>query len=756
MATMVKTSGAHRRSIWLGLPSSALAFSSVLLALLLSSASAMAAPAQVTPASASVSLSATPAADASGSALPDERVEELVSTSGNAGEPYPPTSSESGFRTVSHRPYQAAADGEAMTYVGEPGVSGGTGEAGPGEGIQWLAKRTPEGWKTEVITPVNTVDGAYQAFSSDDSIGFIGATLNPPLAPEGLSSCRDLYSRSTTGDVYGALYTPLTPGECGSPLFAGASEDGSQVIFQSEAALTSNATPATEVPAGHSERHQDPSVLSNPCMFGCNLYESVDGRPRLVSVIEGKPVANATFGGYAGETDAALSNFSDAISADGSRIFWTDTQTGPDMEHVYVLENGASTVQVSGAGPAEYWAATRDGRYAYYTEAGELWRFDTTANVREPLAGKGAEVQGVIGVNQTGEDGAYLYFVAEGVLATNETAQNATAKAGRANLYLLHNGNTSFIATLAPNDDFLAAGGASTAGDWRPDVGQRTAEMTPDGKTLLFQSLEALTGYDNLEVANQPLAEVFAYDAADAQLACVSCKPDGEPPNVVESAQAAKVPVSEESTTYMRRWISEDGGRVFFDTKQALVPSDRNETQDVYEWEREGEGTCRPQTPPRLNHGCLSLLSGGESNKESILVDADLTGDNVFFEHLGPLGHVEAPVDHLELYDARVNGGFAESSLACVGTGCQSVPPAPPSFATPASATFAGAGNFAPAAPPVRVTKRLTRVQKLTAALKKCRTKPKAKRAACERQARRKYPSKAKPKTKRTQTKGSK
>ena len=36
------------------------------------------------------------------------------------------------------------------------------------------------------------------------------------------------------------------------------------------------------------------------------------------------------------------------------------------------------------------------------------------------------------------------------------------------------------------------------------------------------------------------------------------------------------------------------------------------------------------------------------------------------------------------------------AALACTGTGCQGVPPAPPIFATPSSVTFNGVGNFEP------------------------------------------------------------
>ena len=38
--------------------------------------------------------------------------------------------------------------------------------------------------------------------------------------------------------------------------------------------------------------------------------------------------------------------------------------------------------------------------------------------------------------------------------------------------------------------------------------------------------------------------------------------------------------------------VSEDGGRVFFNSSDALVPQDMNGTEDVYEWQREGVGSC--------------------------------------------------------------------------------------------------------------------------------------------------------------------
>jgi hypothetical protein len=697
---------------------------------------------------------ATPAVPgSSGPTLPDGRAYELVSTSGNFGEPYQPASplswEEIGVQ-VSEHPFEAAEHGEAVTYVGEPPASGGTGETGPAEGNQWLATRTATGWTTQAITPAlrNVEFPIYQAFAPDLSSGILQGGGGEPLSSEVATGCRSLYSRAMPTGEYRALFTASEvpgggePGNiCGHPLLAGASKGEADVIFQSEAALTEEAEAATEVPPGH-EAHQELGLQSGePCMFGCNLYDAREGHLHLVNVLEGKPVPSANFGGYPGEH--GFTDLSNAISEDGSRIFWTDTQAGEDFEHVFVLEDGTTNVQVSGAGPAEYWTASADGAVALYTEEGELWRFDTHTNTRERITPEGAGVLGVIGTNQTGENAAYIYLVAEGILAANENGDGQTAVAGEPNLYVIH-GGTTFIGTLSSFDNRTRATseGILTGGDWKAALGLRTAAVSPDGRHLVFQSLQRLTGYDNIILPNEEeVVEVFIYSAPDKELACASCDPTGAPPLLsVERAglRETRLPVSNQSTTYMRRWMSTNGDRVFFDSEQPLVPQDANQVQDVYEWEREGTGGCTSENPPRPDRGCVYLLSGGSSRGYSFLIDADASGNNVFLEHQGPLGQVQAPSDRNELYDVRVDGGFPEASLACAGAGCQNGPPAPPSFASPASIASSGSGNFPSTGPP-KPKPSLTRAQKLAKALKACRAKPRRKRAGCQREAQRRF-----------------
>jgi hypothetical protein len=148
--------------------------------------------------------------------------------------------------------------------------------------------------------------------------------------------------------------------------------------------------------------------------------------------------------------------------------------------------------------------------------------------------------------------------------------------------------------------------------------------------------------------------------------------------------------------TYQPRWISEEGSRVFFDSTEPLVSQASNGLQDVYEWERDGAGSCQTA------EGCIYLISGGTSTDISAFVDASSSGDDVFFVTRSQLVPQDGNEDD-NLYDAHVGGVQPLASPACTGTGCQGVPSAPPLFATPPSVTFSGVGNFPPPAPPAAV-----------------------------------------------------
>ncbi|MGH9447518.1 MAG: hypothetical protein ACRD3O_17580, partial [Terriglobia bacterium] len=308
-----------------------------------------------------------------------------------------------------------------------------------------------------------------------------------------------------------------------------------------------------------------------------------------------------------------------------------------------------------------------------------------------------------------------VYFAADGVLAANENSEGRAAQAGQPNVYLFEEGKegprTTFIATLSPfaGEIFASDVGDTIAtlnsispyaevGDLEPGVGDRTAEVSPGGGALVFMSDNQGVGGYTPEFDGKPLEEVYVYEAegvGGGELFCASCAASHKQPELnnflTEDGLGAFLP-PDWSLTSEPQWMSEDGGRVFFDSVEPLVPADTNGKPDVYEWERDGVGSCEEAA------GCIYLLSGGTSTAASWLIGVSGSGNDVFMVSRANLTP-EADNETYKVFDARVDGVQPVEPPACTGTGCQGLPAPPPTFATPASETFEGVGNFAPAAP---------------------------------------------------------
>jgi hypothetical protein len=657
-------------------------------------------------------------------------------------------------------PFQASEDGEAVAYVGDPPANGGNGAFGDSQGNEYVARRgSLGGWSQESIN-ASSFSNSYLAFSGDLSVGVLESAEQ--LAESAPAGYHNLYRRtvgwrpSAGGAFEAALgsFKPLfstgpcdLPAEFGAlinnkhepgPLFDGGNEGTasapafSHVLFEADASLPS-------IPAAEG------------CQGGNDLYDSVGGSLHLVNVLpDGKVESDATFGRQGPSANGFLTpEISNVISSDGSRIYWSAVETvalGSQYEErpkaLYVRENDtqpqspveggectvaadACTVQVDraepGMGPSghgQFWTASRDGASVFFTDesrltkgagaaagAADLYEYDLERPEEERLvdltaplsSGAHAAVQGVVGVS---EDGSYVYFVADGVMTEGKNAEEREPVEGQPNLYVRHDGVTTFVATLSSEDDAFKEGTGAMDGDWQADPGKRTAEVTPDGQSVTFMSRLPLTGYEN-KLDGVPLTEVFVYDLATGRIACASCNPSGEAPVApalpeydehISEIWGSFLPVSKSLGDYQPHLISADGSRVFFDSIEPLVPRDDNGYLDVYEWERHGSGTC---SEPR---GCIYLLSGGQDDENSYLADASSNGDDVFFVSRAQLAKQDPGGEDDVLYDARVGGIEAPAEETCTGTSCQGLPPAPPIFATPASATFAGTGNFPPPA----------------------------------------------------------
>jgi hypothetical protein len=756
----------------------------------------------------------------SGAGPPDGRVYEAVSSVGVGDETnvYVPGGMKGALDELARHgiftslPFQAAADGDRVAYVGDPPATGGNGDDGVGGGNQYVAGRASDGGWAQVSIDPSGYDNEYVALSGDLSV--VVASSSEKLA-EGTpvetgtgAAYHDLYGRSVgwpaaAGPLEPALgsFEPLiaaTPAcpvtEFGAdrdnnlyhePLFRGGNAGTagvpafSHMVFEADAVLPS--TPATVTPRGCSPAAKNEN----------DLYDAVEGQLSLVNVLpDGRPRAGATIGRQGpspnGYSEPEASN---AVSADGSRIYWSavelasvageteerpkalyvrENDTDPKGEHGECGEFLACTVQVDlsalpgtqtekeeKGGYGKFWTATADGSRVFFTDERrltsdsaaepnepDLYEYDLEAPEGErlsdlsvpaqPEVGAHADVQGLVG---TSEDGSYVYFVAGGVLSEGANAEGGAPAPGEPNLYVRHGGVTRFIATLSKEDDDFTHGEGGIDGNWQADPGHRTAQVAVGGQSVVFMSRLPVTGYDN-DLDGVPLTEVFVYDAETERLACASCNPSGEPPvapalpEFTENGNISKIwgsflPASDSLAGYQPRVISANGDRVFFDSIEPLVPQDENGFLDVYEWERDGTGSCN-EAP-----GCVFLLSGGQSDDNSYLIDASASGDDVFFVSRAQL----VKADHGDvdvLYDARVGGVEPPAKVKCSGGGCQGQPSAPPLFATPASATFAGPGNQS-SGPPLEVKK----VTKKTVKCKKprklshgrCVKRPKAKKA---------------------------
>jgi DNA-binding beta-propeller fold protein YncE len=683
--------------------------------------------------------------------LPDGRVYEMVTPVENQdADVWVPEAFSYTFMTLGEGfetmlPFQVAADGNAVAYAGGTNSAGNGVSVNGGNGNEYLATRGPGGGWTQVdISPQGKEGAEYQAFSSDLSEGILVAgdeiTPSPPLSTESeaLENYPALYFRDDNNNSYHPFFTIKPPhrsnGEFGAyrvlhfgspaedrPAYAGGADAG-QFLFEANDALTTNA-----VDGGATED---------------NLYDSIDGRLSLVNVLPGgTSEAGATFGSaVTAREEVQEPDFSNIISEKGNRVFWTDTNT----HDLYVTENVGTPTQRSVqvdrgvGGDGHFETASSDGLKVFFTRQGEsnneLYEYDTETGDTTDMT-PNVSVVGVVGASN---DGSYVYYVDNNY-----------------NMYVAHNDDGTWepakLITPVPlsykdgNEINPYRYTVHNAGDWSGDLGRRTAEVTPDGKSVVFMSNQPLTSYPN-----EGLEEVYVYEVGGGRLFCASCDQSGEPPrSTYESSErsiSAFLPISFDNT-FIPQWISKDGDRVFFDSAVPLVPQDTNGKQNVYEWERAGTGSCHEEGGE--DGGCVYLLSGGDSESASWLIGEDPDGENVFIATRAQLV-AQDKNDIFDLYDARVNGVEQVPPTECSGTGCQGLPTPPSVFATPSSVTFDGVGNFIqPTMSAKTVVKpearSLNRAQKLARALKVCaRTRSHAKKLAkCEARARKRYGIKA-------------
>jgi hypothetical protein len=618
---------------------------------------------------------------------------------------------------------QAAAGGGAVTFASMAPMPGSTG-AQQFPQIYLASRNGEEGWSTQGLYPPASAGSIAEVLGWTPDLAY---AIDSAQSQGGAGNALLLRSLSD-----GAITTIVPPTAKASYYFAGASADDSKIFFE--------ATGAQLTPEAAAEED--------------NLYawDRDTGNVSLVGVLPsaaggGAPAGGSFAGPYnwwggelsdGGAKDRYYTQEMHAISTDGARAYYTAGGTG----QIYLRENptaaSAKTVQVSasqktngtgpagtdpnGTQPAAFGGASADGSQAFFTSSSELtddantgsadqgsdlYRYEVASGNLTDLTpdasdSHGAEVQGVLG---TSEDGSYVYFAANGVLAAGAELGDCHGEgeeyfdlSGSCSLYVWHDGATSFIARLDTfGEDYSsdAANWVSTAQD-SPVPHERTARVTPDGTTLLFRSQSQLTSYDNQGECSGGVSvcpEFYRYSASDGQIDCVSCAPTGVSPVSAPTLQSISTFGGYSGAAVATRNLSASGDQVFFETSEALVGADTNGVQDVYEWEADGAGSC---TSDDQDGGCVYLLSTGRGAQPSYFADASSSGaDAFFFTEEQLVGQDGDTAD--DLYDARVEGGIGgqnpAAEAACAGEECKHQANSAASVSAPGSATFSGPGD---------------------------------------------------------------
>jgi hypothetical protein len=457
-----------------------------------------------------------------------------------------------------------------------------------------LARRTADGW---VTTPIGHPDAEaepeFGAFGPDA----FGPNLAELIWTNALAAGqpeKGIFRRGVDGS-----FELLSPAGSGNP-FKGASVDLTHVVFTSAEHLLPGDAGRTE---------------------GDSVYEVVGSSVRLVDVDSGGSLLS-----NCGSTVPQ----GNRISRDGRRIFFMTRPSCSGPLRAFMREDGATTRLISGSactladcGPeadVTIVGATPSGSRAFLvTEQkltnedddaqADLYRYDAADGGLTLLSANSGEIAVRAGSVVTSADGSRVLFRAG-------DAKDSEDK----RLYMATAAGPRLVAAVA----------------------QPFVQLSDDGRYALFVTGEPLAAADGDESL-----DVYRYDAASDASTLISDGPGGGD-GAFDATDIENNQFQVASHPY--RAMSDDGGDVFFNTSERLLPQDRNDFSDVYEW----------------YGGDLDLVSAGSGDRPAIYVGATPDGNTAFFRTTSTLLPRDRDGGDVDFYAARLGGGFPEPSPPAV------------------------------------------------------------------------------------------
>jgi hypothetical protein len=605
---------------------------------------------------------------------------------------------------------QSSADGDAAVWDSRSGFGEEIGAGQTGH-TQYLSRRGPDGWTTHAITPTGRPD-AIQTIYTGTRLGVYSSDLSTATVlgydlpgGESVPNRMDYYSEDTAtralSPITGAPLEEMPPAEFLGfpyPYVWGASSDARHLAFVANTRFTAEAA------AGFP-----------------NVYEWNEGVVSLAGILPDGMVPPEG-------SNIEAPNYRGNMSSDGNRLLFDAAPNG--AQQLYMRIDGNRTVWISqpeGSDQSEpsevrLEGMTPDGHTVFFTTSSKLLDEDTNEGPDLYRWTEGPDpAHDLKLISHTGEVGRTGIGT---VVGMSEDGERVYYDSSNAQLTVWDKGSSTVIATVE-NGTGNYGGESLAVNAFAPGF----ARVSPDGMWMAFgsnstaqnDSVHALTG----QVTNGH-REIYLYSLKDKSLTCVSCPAGGATSNasLLPEVTLATVFFYDEA---IRPNFLADNGAVVFSTAEALVPQDVNGVADVYEYD---PASGKPR-----------LISTGRGKDPAGFADASADGKNVFILTRQPL--IASDHDQLvDLYDARVGGGFPEPSSAstpCVDDVCQGAlaPPPPPGSAP--TIGFVGPGNTVPAAG-VPTHRAAVSSQTLTRAVRACRTKRnRAKRRRCEAAARTRF-----------------
>lgn len=598
----------------------------------------------------------------------------------------------------------------AYSLIGEDGdhvmveapVTWGSGSA-DGQAPYFMRREAAGGWKAEAGTPQPEAGlETYSPQVTDPTLSEVGLEAGYATSKGSGESKTMNYKVGPPGGPYKTVASvpreqvPQTiPGG-----WVAASEDFSKLVLQVE-----------------DRKLVEPKTTTKT---GPDLYEYAQGRLHQVNV--GIGTCGATIVKGREEVGGGSISGASAVSADGSRVFFEATPGSncAGEKHMYERVNGTETVDLGAFG---FVAATRDGQTVLLEKGGGInggLYLYSSGGPASFLPGTDAAAGAALSVSQ---DLKAIYFASSRQLDAEAPARSSESDfniyrydvASRALTFVAQTDRETFVSHMSPDGRFYYFTARHVGG-------------LPGGATVPHGGVEDLSKFE-LQADELPTEQVYRYDSSVGIIECVSCASpfDAEPKlganfGTFDNAQSAAprgLPVLS--------LVSANGDFAFFQTPADLIPpdvdgevtpegdagvklehpsKDNSVSGDVYEWRADGIDGCASL------QGCLALVTNGRGGVLNLLLGTANEGRDVFIysgSQLGPRDNDMAG----DIYDARVGGGESPSPappIECEGDAC-STPASAPNDTTPASSTFAGAGNVVQSGQPAKKKVRRARAK---------------------------------------------